>query len=68
MPTDDALNTEKKFGLTDDQIHLIVLNVICLFGYSFTVLWICMARGSKYMYERLEGGINKAYESGFRIS
>ena len=38
-----------------------------MFGFSFAVLWICMARGSKYMYERLEHGIDKAYgaDSGF---
>ena len=29
---DDHSNTEKKSA--DDQVHLIILNVICLFGYT----------------------------------
>lgn len=44
--------------------QLIVLDVICLFGFLFSVLWICMAKGSKYMYERHEGGIEAAHDKG----
>lgn len=61
---DDHSNIEKKSESADDRVHLIILNVICLFGYSFAVLWICMARGSKYIYERIEKGICKSYEQG----
>ena len=46
-------------------IRLLLLEVICVAGYSFSVLWICMAKGSKYMYERLEAGINESYERDF---
>lgn len=42
-----------------------VLETICFFGFQFSVLWICMARGSKYMYERHEHGIDAAYEDSF---
>ena len=45
--------------------QLIVLNIICLFGFLFSVLWICMAKGSKYMYERHEGGIETAHDKGY---
>ena len=41
--------------------QLVALDVICLFGFLFSVLWICMAKGSKYMYERHEGGIEAAH-------
>ncbi len=44
--------------------QLIALDVICLFGFLFSVLWICMAKGSKYMYERHERGIEAAYDKG----
>ena len=43
---------------------LIALDVICLFGFLFSVLWICMAKGSKYMYERHERGIEAAHGKG----
>ena len=51
----------------NDYIHIIVLNSICTLGFSLSVLWICMARASKYMYERLECGLDIAYhsDSGF---
>ena len=42
----------------------LVLETICFFGFQFSVLWICMARGSKYMYERHENGIEEAYRKG----
>lgn len=42
--------------------QLLALYGICLFGFSFSVLWICMAKGSKYMYERHENGIGAAQE------
>ena len=44
--------------------QLIALDVICLFGFLFSVLWICMAKGSKYMYERHERGIEAAHDKG----
>ena len=44
--------------------QLVALDVICLFGFLFSVLWICMAKGSKYMYERHEGGIEAAHDNG----
>ena len=40
----------------------IILEGICLMGFSFSTLWVCMARGSKYMYERIENGINTTYD------
>lgn len=43
----------------------IVQNLVCIFGFCFAVLWICMARGSKYIYEGHEGGINDSHERGF---
>ena len=42
--------------------QLLAFDGICLFGFSFSVLWICMAKGSKYMYERHENGIGAAQE------
>ena len=51
----------------EDFFHILILHGISILGFSLSVLWICMARGSKYMYERLEHGIDKAYtaDSGF---
>lgn len=43
--------------------HYICLELICLVGFTLAILWICMARGSKYMYERIENGINRANEN-----
>ena len=43
----------------------VVQNLICIFGFCFAVLWVCMARGSKYIYEGHEGGINDSHERGF---
>ena len=45
--------------------QLIILDIICVFGFVFSVLWICMAKGSKYMYERHENGINAAHDNEF---
>ena len=46
--------------------QLLALDCICFFGFMFSVLWICMAKGSKYMYERHEDGISAAQDnSGF---
>ena len=45
--------------------YIIVLCLICVIGYAFSVLWIFMARGSKYIYECHEAGINKAFEKGY---
>ena len=45
--------------------ELLILDALSIVGFSFSVLWICMARGSKLSYERIEEGINKAYEDGF---
>ena len=45
--------------------NLLILDILSVVGFSFSVLWICMARGSKLSYERIEEGINKAYEGGF---
>ena len=45
--------------------ELLILEALSIVGFSFSVLWICMARGSKLSYERIEEGINKAYEGGF---
>lgn len=59
---DNAYTIIENTLLDNDYAKLITLNIICLFGYSFAVLWICMARGSKYMYERIENGINIANE------
>ena len=44
--------------------YFAILEGICFFGFQFSVLWICMARGSKYMYERHENGIEEAYRKG----
>ena len=52
-------------SLTDNPcFQLIVLDIICVFGFLFSVLWICMAKGSKYMYERHERGIEAAHDNG----
>ena len=52
-------------SLTDNLcFQLIVLDIICVFGFLFSVLWICMAKGSKYMYERHERGIEAAHDKG----
>ena len=45
--------------------ELLILEALSIVGFSFSVLWICMARGSKLSYERIEEGINKAYEGSF---
>lgn len=47
------------------SFQLIALDVICLFGFMFSVLWICMAKGSKYWYERHENGIDAAQRNSF---
>lgn len=39
----------------------MILDVLCLAGFSFSVLWLCMAKGSKYSYERHEAGIQTLY-------
>ena len=46
-------------------LYVIVLDALSILGFSFSVLWICMARGSKYMYERIESGISQTYGRGF---
>ena len=45
-----------------EHMTTIILEGICLMGFSFSTLWVCMARGSKYMYERIENGINTTYD------
>lgn len=40
-----------------------ILDVLCLAGFSFSVLWLCMAKGSKYWYERHEAGIRALYDN-----
>ena len=45
--------------------YFLTLSIISFFGYSISILWICMARGSKYIYERIEIGINKTYKEFF---
>lgn len=47
------------------HIVFLIQNLVCIFGFCFAVLWICMARGSKYIYEGHEGGINDSHERGF---
>lgn len=60
------MNHSQDSGHSPFLLYLpIALYCICFCGYTVSVLWICMARGSKYSYERLEVGINKSYESGF---
>lgn len=51
--------------LFDECICLCILCGICLVGYCFSVLWVLMAKGSKYMYERIEAGINESYKRDF---
>ncbi len=75
LNSDEANFNIRNAGKVDDEsgfnflskwlIRLLLLEVICVAGYSFSVLWICMAKGSKYMYERLEAGINESYERDF---
>ena len=48
----------------DECIKILILNGVSTVGFAFSILWICMARGSKYMYERLEHGIDKVYTNG----
>ena len=52
-------------GENDSCKYLVVLSFLCASGYIFSVLWIYMARGSKYMYECHEAGINKAHGKGY---
>lgn len=40
------------------QQHAIASGV-CWLGITFSVLWVMMAKGSKYWFERFEKGINK---------
>lgn len=47
------------------DMFIIIQSIVCLFGFCFAVLWVCMARGSKYMYENHEGGINDSHWNGF---
>ena len=55
----------KNTKLLSNTISIGILSIIAGTGYSFSILWICMARGSKYMYERLEKGINESYNRDF---
>lgn len=55
----------KNTKLSSNTISIGILSIIAGTGYSFSILWICMARGSKYMYERLEKGINESYNRDF---
>ena len=57
-PSEDEQKTKYNTAI------FFVLETICFFGFQFSVLWICMARGSKYMYERHEHGIDEAYKGG----
>lgn len=54
----DSYNSDSSY---ESQIFRL-LEIICISGFSFSVLWICMARGSKYMYERHERGIDEFYQ------
>ena len=47
------------------RIHLFGLSLTFI-GLVFSILWIMMAKGSKYWYERYEDSINAFYESGVR--
>ena len=49
----------------NDWLNLLILDFLSIAGFAFSVLWICMARGSKLSYERIERGINLAYDGGF---
>lgn len=48
------------------QQHAIASGV-CWLGITFSILWVMMAKGSKYWFERYEAGINE-YESEERIT
>lgn len=67
--TDEAMlaimHDEDKSIVDKPSFQLIALDVICLFGFIFSVLWICMAKGSKYWYERHENGIDAAQRNSF---
>ena len=61
--TSISFNVDNKESIFDRSIvKLISLDLICFFGFMFSVLWICMAKGSKYMYERHENGIGVMQE------
>ncbi len=53
---------EYKAKNTTWQQHAIASGV-CWLGISFSILWVMMAKGSKYWFERYEAGIN-AFEDG----